>query len=129
MILSARGLSKSYGGVRVLEAVDLDLDAGEVRALVGENGAGKSTLVKILAGAVRADAGHVQFRGAPLPAGNPLAVRNAGLSIVHQEFTLVPELSVADNIFLGRERGRPFLRRAEMVASAHSRLRDHPDCR
>ena len=124
MILSARGLSKSYGGVRVLDGVDLDLDAGEVRALVGENGAGKSTLVKILAGAVRADAGHVEFRGVPLPAGDPLAVRNAGLSIVHQEFTLVPELSVADNIFLGRERGRPFLRRAEMVASARARLRE-----
>lgn len=122
MILSARGLSKSYGGVRVLDSVDLDLEAGEVRALVGENGAGKSTLVKILAGAVPADAGHVEFRGAPLPSGDPLAVRNAGLSIVHQEFTLVPELSVAENIFLGRERGRPFLRRAEMAASARARL-------
>ena len=123
-MLSARGLSKSYGVVRVLDGVDLDLEAGEVHALVGENGAGKSTLVKILAGAVRADDGRVEFRGAPLPAGDPLAVREAGLSVVHQEFTLVPDLSVADNIFLGRERGRPFLRRAEMFAAVNGQLRE-----
>jgi ABC-type sugar transport system ATPase subunit len=121
-LLTARGLSKSYGGVRVLDGVDFELHAGEVHALVGENGAGKSTFVKILAGAVRAESGGVALRGAPLPAGDPLAVRRLGVSVVHQEFTLVPELDVVDNVFLGRERGRPFLRRAEMARAVRARL-------
>ena len=123
-LLSARGLSKSYGGVRVLHAVDFELRAGEVHALVGENGAGKSTFVKILAGAVRAESGNVHLRDRPLPAGNPLAVRQLGVSVVHQEFTLVPELDVVDNMFLGRERGRPFLRRAEMARAVRARLEE-----
>jgi ABC-type sugar transport system ATPase subunit len=121
-LLTARGLSKSYGGVRVLDGVDFELHAGEVHALVGENGAGKSTFVKILAGAVRAESGGVELRGAPLPAGDPLVVRRLGVSVVHQEFTLVPELDVVDNMFLGRERGRPFLRRAEMARAVRARL-------
>jgi ABC-type sugar transport system ATPase subunit len=121
-LLAARGLSKSYGGVRVLHGVDFELHAGEVHALVGENGAGKSTFVKILAGAVRAESGGVELGGAPLPAGDPLAVRRLGVSVVHQEFTLVPELDVVDNVFLGRERGRPFLRRAEMARAVRARL-------
>jgi ABC-type sugar transport system ATPase subunit len=123
-LLAARGLSKSYGGVRVLHGVDFELGAGEVHALVGENGAGKSTLVKILAGAVRADAGSVELRGAALPPGDPLAVRRLGVSVVHQEFTLVPELDVTDNVYLGRERGWPFLRRAEMVRAVRARLHE-----
>ena len=109
-LLTAHGLTKSYGGVRVLDAVDFDVEPGEVHALVGENGAGKSTLIKILGGAVRPDTGRVELDGAVLPAGDPLAVRDRGLSIVYQEFTLVPELTAAENVFLGRERGRPFLR-------------------
>jgi len=113
-LLAATGLTKSYGGVRVLHDVDFIVERGEVHALVGENGAGKSTLVKILAGAVRPDTGRVELDYAPLAAGDPLAVRRRGLSIVYQEFTLVPELSVTDNVFLGSERGRPFLRRSEM---------------
>ncbi len=124
VLLRARGVSKSYGTARVLDGIDLDVAGGEVHALVGENGAGKSTLVKILAGAVRPDAGAVEFRGAPLPLGDPLAVRRLGLSVVYQEFTLVPELSVVDNMFLGRERGRVFLRRAEMAAAVRTRLAD-----
>ena len=114
-LLAATGLTKSYGGVRVLDAVDFTVERGEVHALLGENGAGKSTLVKILAGAVRPDGGRVDLDGTALPTGDPLAVRRRGLSIVYQEFTLVPELSVADNVFLGSERGRPFLRRSEML--------------
>ena len=121
-LLAATGLSKSYGGVRVLDAVDFGVERGEVHALVGENGAGKSTLIKILGGAVRSDAGRVTLDGAPLPAGDPLAVRRRGLSIVYQEFTLVPGLSVADNVFLGRERGRPFLRRTDMLRAAQAVL-------
>ena len=121
-VLAAHGLSKSYGGVRVLDAVDFDVASGEVHALVGENGAGKSTLIKILGGAVRPDAGRVELDGQALPAGDPLGVRDRGLSIVYQEFTLVPELDAADNIFLGRERGRPFLQRAEMLRASQAIL-------
>src|SRR6478735_5460140 len=104
-LLTAHGLTKSYGGVRVLDAVDFDVEPGEVHALVGENGAGKSTLIKILGGAVRADEGAVDLDGAALPAGDPLGIRRRGISIVYQEFTLVPDLSAAENIFLGAERG------------------------
>jgi len=121
-LLAATGLTKSYGGVRVLDGVDVTVERGEVHALVGENGAGKSTLIKILGGAVRPDAGRVTLNGAPLPVGDPLDVRRRGVSVVYQEFTLVPGLSVADNVFLGRERGRPFLRRADMTREAQAVL-------
>jgi ribose transport system ATP-binding protein len=86
-----------------------------VHALVGENGAGKSTLIKILGGAVRPDAGRVVMDDVPLPLGNPRRIRALGISVVYQEFTLVPELTVSENIFLGRERGRPWLRREAMA--------------
>ena len=121
-LLAAHGLTKSYGGVRVLDAVDFDVERGEVHALVGENGAGKSTLIKILGGAVRPDEGRVELEGIVLPAGDPLAVRDCGLSLVYQEFTLVPELNAAENVFLGRERGRPFLRAADMMRATREIL-------
>jgi ribose transport system ATP-binding protein len=114
MRLSARGLSKQYGGVPVLQDVSLDVEAGEIRALVGENGAGKSTLIKILSGAVVPEAGEVLLDGAPLPVGQPLVTRQRGVSIVYQEFTLVPDLTVAENVFLGREEGSPLIRRRAM---------------
>jgi ABC-type sugar transport system ATPase subunit len=113
-LLSAAGLTKSYGGARALDGVDFELSAGEIHALVGENGAGKSTLIKILGGAVRPDGGTVALEGRPLEPGDPHASRRRGISIVHQEFTLVPELTVADNVFLGRERGRWVLARGVM---------------
>ena len=113
--LTASGLTKSYGGVPVLSDVDFDVRGGEVHALVGENGAGKSTLIKILGGAVRPDAGRVVMDGVPLPLGDPRRIRVLGVSLVYQEFTLVPELTVSENIFLGRERGRPWLRREAMA--------------
>ena len=121
-LLAAAGLSKAFPGVRALDGVDFDLRAGEVHALLGENGAGKSTLVKILAGAVVPDAGTVTLDGSPLPFGDPLAAQRHGVSIVYQELILVPELTVAENIFLGRERGRLFLRRQEMNAIARDLL-------
>jgi ABC-type sugar transport system ATPase subunit len=123
-LLTAEGLSKSYGGVRVLDRVDFDLQSGEIHALVGENGAGKSTLTKIVGGAVTPDEGTARLNGRPLPIGDPLAVRRCGVSIVYQEFTLVPSLSVTDNIWLGRERGLPFLRRADMTAAVERQLDD-----
>jgi ABC-type sugar transport system ATPase subunit len=112
--LSARGLSKTYGGVPVLSDMDLDVASGEIRALVGENGAGKSTLIKIISGAAVPDSGRVEIAGVPLVAGDPREARRRGISVVYQEFTLVPELTIAENIFLGRELGRGLLERAEM---------------
>jgi ABC-type sugar transport system ATPase subunit len=112
--LTAARLTKSYGPVCVLHALDLEIAGGEIHALVGENGAGKSTFIKILSGAVAADEGEVLLDGVPVPSADPLAVRDRGISTVHQEFTLVRDLSVTDNVFLGRERGRFLLRSAEM---------------
>jgi ABC-type sugar transport system ATPase subunit len=120
--LTAARLSKSYGPVRVLHGLDLEIAGGEIHALVGENGAGKSTFIKILSGAVAADEGDVRLDGVPMPSGDPLAVRDLGISTVHQEFTLVRELSVADNVFLGRERGRFLLRSAEMRRAVRALL-------
>ena len=112
--LAAARLTKSYGAVRVLHGVDLDLAGGEIHALVGENGAGKSTVIKILSGAIAPDEGEVLRDGARVPAADPLAARDLGISTVHQEFTLVRDLSVVDNVYLGRERGRFLLRTAAM---------------
>ncbi|ODS56345.1 MAG: hypothetical protein ABS36_08065 [Acidobacteria bacterium SCN 69-37] len=122
MRLAAQGLTKQYGGVTVLRDVTIEVASGEIRALVGENGAGKSTLIKILGGAVVADAGEVRLDGVPLPVGRPLAVRQRGLSIVYQEFTLVPDLTVAENVFLGREIGGAVLRGRTMRERAQRLL-------
>lgn len=96
------GLSKSYGGVYALCDVTFAIQPGRVHALVGENGAGKSTLVKILAGAVRADAGVIRIDGQSVDIKNARDAQQFGISLVHQELNLVPHLSVSENIFLGR---------------------------
>ncbi len=121
-VLTAKQVSKSYGGVRVLDAVDFDVAPGEVHAVVGENGAGKSTLIKILGGALAPETGTVRLDGRPLP-DDPRDVRARGVSVVYQEFTLVPDLTVAENIFLGRERGA-WLRRRDMRRAAQQVLDD-----
>jgi ribose transport system ATP-binding protein len=122
VLLTAARLSKSFPGVRALADVDFELRTGEVHALVGENGAGKSTFVKVLGGGVVPDEGEVLLDGAPLPFGDPLAVRRRRIDIIYQEFTLVPQLTAAENIFLGRERGRVLLRKAEMRRDAQALL-------
>ncbi len=101
--LVMRGVSKSYPGVQALSGVDFDVRRGEVHALVGENGAGKSTLVKILAGAVAADEGTIEIDGKPVRITTPRQAEERGISIIYQEFNLVPSLSVAANVWLGRE--------------------------
>lgn len=109
MLLEVRGVSKSFGVTRALTAVDFDLAAGETQVLFGENGAGKSTLVKILSGAYPADAGRITIGGRPVEMRSPHQARQNGIATVFQEFSLVPSLSVLDNLFLGREmtaRGR-----------------------
>jgi len=95
-------MTKSYGGVVVLDAVDLTLEAGEIRALVGENGAGKSTLIKVLAGVVKPDSAKVCIDGDTVDIDSPMAAFRAGISTLHQELSIVPGLSVAENVFLGQ---------------------------
>ena len=102
-LLRMQGLSKAFPGVLALEGVDFDLRAGEVHALVGENGAGKSTFVKILSGLYRPDEGEIALDGRPITISDPAQARALGVSPVHQELHLEPYLSVAENIFLGRQ--------------------------
>jgi ABC-type sugar transport system ATPase subunit len=98
--LRIEGLSRRFGRVAALDDVSLTLRGGEVHALMGENGAGKSTLIRLLAGLDRPDGGRIMLGGAPLPPGNPAAVRAAGLRFIHQELHAVPALSVAENMHL-----------------------------
>ncbi|MDA7527872.1 sugar ABC transporter ATP-binding protein [bacterium] len=102
-LLEMRGISKSFSTVQVLDGVSLTLDHGEVLALLGENGAGKSTLMKILCGIYRPTLGDVIVNGETLKPGNAQAAQRAGVSVIHQEFNLIPELSVRENLFLGHE--------------------------
>ncbi|MFF3591322.1 sugar ABC transporter ATP-binding protein [Streptomyces sp. NPDC002387] len=106
-MLAVTGLCKSFPGVRALSDVDFTAHAGEVHALVGENGAGKSTLIKVLTGVYRPDAGEVTYNGTPVRFATPLQAQQAGISTIYQEVNLVPLMSVARNLLLGREpRGR-----------------------
>ena len=102
-VLALREVSKSFGAVRALRIVHLSLVPGEAHALVGENGAGKSTLVKILAGAVTPDSGEIELLGAPVTLSTPAAAQDAGIAVIYQEPTLFPDLTVAENIFMGRQ--------------------------
>ena len=100
-LLEMRGICKSFPGVRALADVDLTLERGEVLGIVGENGAGKSTLMKVLAGAFRADQGSVRLDGVEFTPRRPRDALDAGIVVIHQELSLVPDQSVAENIFLG----------------------------
>jgi ribose transport system ATP-binding protein len=102
-LLSIRGASKGFPGVQALADVDLTLHYGEVLALVGENGAGKSTLMKLLSGIYTPDAGEFLLEGSPFVPSSPKHAQELGISIIHQEFNLMPDLTVAQNIFIGRE--------------------------
>ena len=102
-LLEAEGVSKSFPGVRALDGMRLRLRSGEVLAVVGENGAGKSTLMKLLSGIYPADAGHFRLDGKPYRPTSPRHALALGISVIHQEFNLVPDLTVAQNIFIGRE--------------------------
>ena len=100
--LMMRGITKTYGSAAALQDVEFKVRPGEVHALIGENGAGKSTLLNILSGVRAADSGVIHVNGEPIQMKNPLSARHAGIAMIHQELQHVPELSVAQNMFLGR---------------------------
>ena len=103
-MLTLKGISKSFPGVRALGGVSLDVRPGEIHGLLGENGAGKSTLIKIIAGAYAPDEGDMIFAGEPVRWSSPREAKLRGVHVVYQEFALFPQLSVAENIFVGHER-------------------------
>src|ERR1700754_4074331 len=122
-MFAVREVSKRYGAVRALDAVNLDLSAGEVVALVGDNGAGKSTLIKVISGVVAADEGRLERDGEPVQINNPHHARSLGISTVYQDLALCENLDVIGNLFLGSERRRwSLLRKIEMERDARALL-------
>ncbi|MGO4256617.1 sugar ABC transporter ATP-binding protein [Marmoricola sp. RAF53] len=123
-VLDCRGLTKSFGAVHALVDVDFTLRRGEIRALLGKNGAGKSTLVNVISGSVRPDSGRIALRGEEVAWDSPGAARAGGISVVHQEFSLVPGLTVAENITMGRwpNRGLGFIQADRLEAEARKAL-------
>ena len=125
-LLEARGLTKLFPGTRALDGVDFDLERGEVHALLGENGAGKSTLIKCLTGAYRRDGGTVALDGAAIDPRTTADAQRLGIGTVYQEVNLLPNLTVAENLMLGRQpvrggmiRGRAQSRAASDLLSAY----------
>ncbi|HEU24241.1 MAG: D-xylose ABC transporter ATP-binding protein [Mesoaciditoga sp.] len=108
-ILRVENIKKSFSGVSVLKNINLSIKSGELHAIVGENGAGKSTLMKIIAGELEPDSGKIYLNGKEVQFHSPLDAINSGIALIHQEFSLVPQLTVYENIFLGREISKSFL--------------------
>jgi ribose transport system ATP-binding protein len=129
-VLVLSGLRKRFGATVALDGVDVDLAPGEVHALIGENGAGKSTLLNVIAGALTPDAGTMQVNGASYAPASPLAARHAGVALIHQELSLCPHLTVAENVLMGLEPSHGgWLDRAAMRREALRLLESfsHPD--
>ena len=103
VVLAARNVAKSYGSIHALKGVNFDIRRGQVTTLFGENGAGKSTLMKILSGVVQPTSGEIILDGEPVSFSSSSHARDRGISIIHQELSLAPNLNVRDNIFMGRE--------------------------
>jgi galactofuranose transport system ATP-binding protein len=105
-LLSMQAITKTFGGIAALTDASIEIEPGEVHALIGQNGAGKSTLIKVLTGYYRKTGGHVSFEGKPFEVASPRAAQDAGISTIYQEINLVPQRSVTENICLGREKRR-----------------------
>ncbi|MCL7408228.1 ATP-binding cassette domain-containing protein [Marivivens donghaensis] len=123
-ILSARGLMKRYGQVVAMNGADFDLYPGEITAVIGDNGAGKSTLIKALSGAVVPDHGQIFLEGKEVHFKRPDDARNAGIETVYQNLALSPALSIADNMFLGREWRKPGVMGKVFRKMDHARMQD-----
>jgi fructose transport system ATP-binding protein len=106
-ILTARGLVKRYGRVTALDHADFDLYPGEILAVIGDNGAGKSSMIKAISGAITPDEGEIRLEGKPINFRSPIEARKSGIETVYQNLALSPALSIADNMFLGRELRKP----------------------
>ena len=117
-VLEMKNIHKSFPGVRALRGVDFHLNKGEIHALMGENGAGKSTLMKIIMGIYTKDAGKVILDGKEVEFKSARDALDAGISMIHQELSPIPEMTVAENVFLGREqkkiKGLPFVDKKEL---------------
>jgi ribose transport system ATP-binding protein len=126
-VLEVVEVTKVFGGVRALDTVSFTLRPGEIHALVGENGAGKSTLIKVLTGVYRPDRGQVRYRGEPVVFTSPIQAQQSGISTIYQEVNLIPLMSLAHNVFLGREpRNRMgFIDQRRMVARAAELLAEY----
>ncbi|HSV54357.1 MAG TPA: ATP-binding cassette domain-containing protein [Burkholderiaceae bacterium] len=107
LVMQARGLTKRYGHVTALDGCDFELRAGEILAVIGDNGAGKSSLIKVLSGATVPDEGEIRLDGQPVHFRSPIDARRAGIETVYQELAVAPAMSIAENLFLGRELLRP----------------------
>jgi ABC-type sugar transport system ATPase subunit len=127
MLLELKGVQKRFGGVVALRGGDLAVNAGEVHLVMGENGAGKSTMMKIIAGLQQRDGGEMKWRGESVNFTNPVEAAKMGIAMVHQESLLAPHLTVAENIFLGRELANRFgfVDRAAMVDQARRLIEEH----
>ncbi|MFF4574521.1 sugar ABC transporter ATP-binding protein [Streptomyces sp. NPDC001410] len=122
-LLSMSAITKSFPGVRALDGVDLDVQAGEVHCLLGQNGAGKSTLIKVLAGAHQPDGGTIRWRGEPVTLRSPISAMRLGVATIYQELDLVQHLSVAENVHLGHEpTAAGFVVRGKAARSSTARL-------
>lgn len=128
-ILQTRGISKSFSGVKVLEGIELSVMPGEIHALMGENGAGKSTLMKIIMGIYTKDSGTLYFDGKEREFRRPKEALEAGISMIHQELSPIPEMTVAENVFLGREqkkvKGLPFVDKKELNKRTQALLEEY----
>jgi ribose transport system ATP-binding protein len=102
IILKVTNISKRFGGIKALQEIPLEVNYGEIHALVGENGAGKSTLMNILGGIIQKDSGEIIYKGLPVEFANPIESLNAGIAIIHQELAMLPSLNIIDNMFMGR---------------------------
>jgi len=123
VVLQARGLVKRYGHVTALDGTDFDLRAGEILAVIGDNGAGKSTLIKALSGALVPDAGEIRLDGRAVHFRSPMDARRAGIETVYQELAVAPEMTIAENLFLGRELRRPGVLGSVLRMLDHGRMR------
>src|ERR687885_1424111 len=122
-LLEMRGITKRFPGVTALDRVDFELEKGEVHVLLGENGAGKSTLIKMLSGVYEPDEGEILLNGEPVSISSATVAQELGISTIYQEFNLVPQLTVAENVFLGRQHRRfGFVDRRRMNKEARELL-------
>ncbi len=132
IVLQARGLVKRYGSVTALDGTDFDLRAGEILAVIGDNGAGKSSLIKALSGATVPDEGEIRLDGEPVHFKSPIDARRRGIETVYQELAVAPAMTIAENLFLGREIIKPGLMgklfkvidKKQMLAESITRMND-----